>query len=228
MESRELTPAWFASTADVPGTSESCREHACPRPGFLLLLRLKPRMRAARSNKRTLGQQIPVFAAGMCVVPGLAIAAATPPCVSQGNSTTPYTFTVVISNTDYLTPTGPLSLTLQVPDNFYYVGNTAAAQSQVSGTLAVVQPLVDQAAGKPVQVVVRANPETETLPPGDVVTVTYRLAATTSGAPNPTITNTLAISGELAACTVLRPWSAPAPARCPCACPCSCRSRPTS
>ena len=116
--------------------------------------------------------------------------------VSQGNTTTPYTFTVVISNTDYLTPTGPLSLTLQVPGNFYYVGNTAAAQSQVSGTLAVVQPLVDQAAGKPAQVVVRANPETQTLPPGDVVTVTYRLAATTSGAPNPTLTNTLAISGE--------------------------------
>lgn len=193
MESRELSPAWWPAAAAEASTSGPL-EQSDP------------------------GQQIPLFEAGLCVVPGLAIAAATPPSVSQGNSSTPYTFTVVISNTDYLMPTGPLSLTLQVPDNFYYIGNTAAAQSQVSGTLAVVQPLVDQTAGKPTQVAVRANPETATLPLGDVVTVTYRLAATTSGAPNPTLTNTLAISGELAACTAaatVSTSSCPLPVRLP-------------
>ena len=154
----------------------------------------------------------------MCVVPGLAIATAAPASVSQGNSTIPYTFTVVISNTDYFTPTGPLSLTLQAPGNFYFAGNSAAAQSQLSGTLTVAQPMVDLAPGALAQVVVRANPESQTLPPGDVVTVTYRLGATPGGLPNPTLTTSLSISGEVSACSAvdtISTSSCPLPVRLP-------------
>ena len=217
IESRELAPAWFAATADGPDSSAEAAYTLAP-IWFSAASAPEASFTGGLFEQSDPGQPTPLLEAGLCTVPGLAIAAATPPSVSQGDATTPYTFTVVISNTGYLTPTGPLSLTLQVPANFYYIGNMAAAHSQVSGTLAVAQPLIDQAAGKPAQVVVRANPETETLPPGDVVTVTYRLAATTSGAPNPTITNTLAISGELGACTaaaVLSTSSCPLPVRLP-------------
>ncbi|MFN8465060.1 MAG: hypothetical protein U0X20_05890 [Caldilineaceae bacterium] len=215
--SSKLAPAWFTASVDVP--LRAARPEVTLSPAWLTPLSA-PEASSDGSSLEQADQNppAPLFSAGTCAVPGLSIGAAVPPAVIQGNTTVPYTFTVVISNTDYLTPTGPLSLTLQVPNNFYYVGNMAGAQSQVSGTLAVVQPMIDQPAGKPVPIVVSAAPPTQTLPPGDVVTVTYRLAATTSGTPNPTIINTLAISGEPAACTaaaIVSTSSCPLPVRLP-------------
>lgn len=216
LTSRALAPAWFAAGANA---SKAPSSEVALSPAWLTPLSVpEASVNGSAFEQATQDLAEQSFIAGACTVPGLAIGAAPPPAVIQGNTTVPYTFTAVISNTDYLTPTGPLSLTLQVPANFYFVGNTAGAQSQVSGTLTVVQPMIDQAAGKPAQLVVRANPEGQTLPPGDVVTVTYRLAATTGGLPNPTLTNTLAISDRLEACTaavVVNTSSCPLPVRLP-------------
>ncbi|MBK8049021.1 MAG: hypothetical protein IPK16_19065 [Anaerolineales bacterium] len=123
--------------------------------------------------------------------------------ISQGNTTTPYTFTLVVTNTNPITPTAPISFVLQLPAGFFFVGNSAAAQGKLNGILQLQQPVLDTTAGEPVTITVVSPPPANVLAPNDVITLTYRLAAGTNGLPNPTITNTLmATSTVLPLCTV--------------------------
>ncbi len=202
----QLAPEWLASAAAAStapaanstagGSRTPAWPAAAPATGALTLG--SPFGTLQQSGPMSEG---PLWAAGQCRLEGLALASAVPLSVVQGDTVTPYTFTLVISNTGYVTPTGALSLTLQVPDNFYFVGNSAAARSQLGGALTVVQPPLNLAAGTPAQVTVRAQPAAQTLLLSDVITVTYRLAATTGGAPNPSLTTTLSFAGEPAACS---------------------------
>jgi uncharacterized repeat protein (TIGR01451 family) len=181
MRGAALTPAWLASQGETPA--------ALPAALPLAQLFALP------------GEPVN-FQPGTCIAPGLEIAGGTPSSVVQGDATTFYTFTTIITNTGLPAPTGALTLTLNAPAAFYFVGNSATARSQFAGSLAVEQPLLNTAAGAPAVLIVRAVPASSTLPVGDVIDVSYRLAAVTGGAPNPTLDTTATVSEGVQVCSV--------------------------
>ena len=182
----ELTPNWLGTQTGTSAVQESAWL-----PAALSLAELFALPADAVSTQP-----------GTCTLPGLTISGATPLSVVQGDTTTYYTFTTTIANTGLVDPSGTLSLTLDIPANFYFVGSSAAAVSQIDGSLTVVQPPLNRPAGVDVALIVRANPADSTLPLNDVIEVTYRLAAVTGATPNPILNSTLAISEGVQVCSV--------------------------
>ncbi len=134
------------------------------------------------------------FSAGTCLSPDFAISSTAPVSMTMGNLTSVYTFTTVIASTS-VTPTGPLTYTIDLPSNFSFVGNSATAVSSVSGTLTLVQP-TSNVTGV-VTISARANPISNTLMPGSVITLSYRLLGTPFGVPDPNFTVAANSGGEV-------------------------------
>ena len=122
---------------------------------------------------------------GICIDPEFSFYHYTPISMTMGNTTGLYTFTAVLTNTSATSAAGPLTFTLSLPANFSFVGNSASAVNE-NGALQVTQP-ANNTGGVITFIVSHASP-LQTLPPGGVVTFTYRLIGTPNGAPNPDLT----------------------------------------
>jgi len=122
---------------------------------------------------------------GICTDPEFSFYHYTPISMTMGNTTGLYTFTAVLTNTSATSAAGPLTFTLSLPVNFSFVGNSASAVNE-NGALQVTQP-ANNTGGVITFIVSHASP-LQTLPPGGVVTFTYRLIGTPNGAPNPDLT----------------------------------------
>ena len=132
--------------------------------------------------------------AGICTAPlTVTIEASTPALVQQGNTTTPYTFTVIITNSSEVSATGPLSYTVRPPANFYFIGNSAAATVSTGESLNITQPSANTTPGASVAILVASTEPTSTLAANAQITLTYRLAATTADALDVTLTNEVSL-----------------------------------
>ncbi len=147
-----LAPAWLRTSADSTALLGPASQLQAPLGGPLF------------------------FATGACTDQfSLTVASSTPPLVAEGDKTGLYTFTVVITNSHPVSPTGPLTYAIQLPANFFFVGASASAQRSTGGTLTVVQPNTNSAPGVVVPINVLGTPPATTLPAGAVITLTYRL-----------------------------------------------------
>lgn len=136
---------------------------------------------------------------GICTDPDFALYHHTPVSMTMGNATGLYTFTAVLTNTSATSAAGPLTFTLSLPANLTFVGNSASAINNNSA-LQVTQP-ANNMGGTIAFVVSHASP-LQTLPPGGVVTFTYRLVGTPVGGPNPDLTVQVNGGGTDPDCTV--------------------------
>ena len=133
---------------------------------------------------------LPAF--GVCTSPiTLTMESLTPLIVTQGDTLSAYTVTVVLANSSDLTPTGPVTYTIALPANFFFVGSSAAAVRNSAGALNLSQPTVNSAAGATVTLVLQSTPVSETLPAGGVITLTYRVGAGLGGTPDPILSQTV-------------------------------------
>jgi uncharacterized repeat protein (TIGR01451 family)/fimbrial isopeptide formation D2 family protein len=136
---------------------------------------------------------------GICTDPDFTLYHHTPISMTMGNATGLYTFTAVLTNTSATSAAGPLTFTLSLPANLTFVGNSASAINNNSA-LQVTQP-ANNMGGTIAFVVSHASP-LQTLPPGGVVTFTYRLVGTPVGGPNPDLTVQVNGGGADPDCTV--------------------------